>query len=42
MLKLKKTPAEQPVLTSLSARLLPLASPVQLDTLRTELKALRA
>ena len=41
-LKLKKTPAEQPVLTSLSARLLPLASPVQLDTLRTELKALRA
>ena len=42
MLKLKKTPADQQVLTSLSARLLPLASPVQLDTLRTELKALRA
>jgi hypothetical protein len=40
-LKLKKTPADQQVLTSLSARLLPLASPVQLDTLRTELKALR-
>ena len=41
-LKLKKAPADQQVLTSLSARLLPLASPVQLDTLRTELKALRA